>query len=138
MIVVCTGSRKWRDEAIIKNTLMRLLTQSDEQITIVVGFDPVKKTPKGVDKIVYKWGNALGFKVITEPADWENGRVIDIGYRHVNLAGFDRNELMLDKYKPNLVLAFRAQGVSNGTDHCVKEAHRRNISVEVVYEKGES
>jgi hypothetical protein len=134
MIIVITGSRIWTNEAQIKDRLQRL-QQEHENLTIVVGYDPIADRPQGVDKMVYKWCDVLGISVIPEPADWKNGRIIRAGNRNVNLAGFDRNELMLDKHKPGKVVAFRAKGKSNGTDHCIKEARRRNIEVEVNHEQ---
>ena len=134
MIIVVTGSRTWTNESLIKSRLeyWELHARNKEDtLTVIVGYDPVKQTPIGVDKMVYKWCKALGINVIPEPADWKNGRINYFGSRAVNMAGFDRNELMLDKHNPDLVVAFRAEGKSNGTDHCVKEARKRNIPVEL-------
>ena len=129
MIVVATGSRTWTDEAAIKLQLQVLYTECglhDEKLTVVVGYNEEKDTPRGVDRMVYKWCKALGIDVIPEPADWSKGKG----------AGFMRNALMLDKYKPDKVIAFRAEGKSNGTDHCIKEAKKRGIEVEVHHERG--
>lgn len=131
MIVVTTGSRTWTDESLIKDVLQSLQREHKLKLTVVVGYDPRKQLPTGADRMVYKWCRHLGIKVIPEPADWDNGRIIKLGYRNVNLAGFDRNELMLDSHKPDKVVAFRAKGKSNGTDHCIAEAKKRNIKVEI-------
>jgi hypothetical protein len=130
MIIVTTGSRHWTDEALIKKELERQIELSkqmrgSEKLTVIVGYDPVKKTPRGVDRMVYKWCEVLGIDVIPEPADWSKGRG----------AGFARNILMLEKYSPDAVVAFRAGGKSNGTDHCIKEARKRHIPVRVVHER---
>lgn len=128
MIVVCTGSRTWTDESQIKEKLLELQGEFDS-LTVVVGYDPHKKTPKGVDRMVYKWCKALGIHVVCEPADW-NGK----GYFNRG-AGMERNILMLEKYEPNLVVAFRAKGKSNGTDHCITQARKRHIPVQLNHER---
>lgn len=133
-IVVTTGSRTWTDEAKIKSVLQDL-QQEHDKLTIIVGYNSRTKKPTGADKMVYKWCDVLNIKCIPEPADWKNGRVNYFGNRPVNMAGFDRNELMLDKHEPDLVVAFRARGISNGTDHCIIEARRRDIPVERHYER---
>lgn len=136
MIIVTTGSRTWTNESLIKAKMQEFQKEFGSELTIVVGYDKFKKKPIGADKIVYKWCDALGIHVICEPADWENGRVIKLpNGRVIPMAGMDRNELMLDKYQPNLVVAFRAEGKSNGTDHCVKEARRRHIPVQLNHEQ---
>ena len=132
MIVVTTGSRHWTDEPKIKKTLIALEVEAgmkDEKLTVVVGYDPRKKTPKGVDRMVYKWCNNLGIDVIPEPADWHNKGLFDRG------AGMARNIRMLEDHKPDKVVAFRAAGKSNGTDHCIKQARKRDIEVEVHHEQ---
>lgn len=136
MKIVTTGSRTWTDESKIKKVLQDWDRKYGSELTVVVGYDPIKKTPSGVDRMVYKWCKHLCIRIITEPADWKNGRIVRVGNRNVNLAGFDRNELMLDKHSPDKLVAFRSDGKSNGTDHCIKEARRRNIEVEVHREKG--
>lgn len=128
MIVVTTGSRTWTDESKIKARLMEL-REIDDALTIVVGYDPVKNTPKGVDRMVYKWCKALGINVIAEPAEWTVNGKFDRG------AGFKRNIKMLEDHQPGRVEAFRAAGKSNGTDNCIKEARKRDIEVIVHNER---
>jgi hypothetical protein len=137
MIVVTTGSRTWTNESAVKEQLQDLqkfASKKGDGLSVVVGYNPKTQKPGGADKMVYKWCEVLGIHCVTEPADWNNGRIMRFGNRHVNMAGFDRNELMLDKYEPDLVLAFRASGKSNGTDHCMKEARKRHIPVRQIDE----
>lgn len=120
--IVVTGSRHWTN----KEQLYEKLTSAvGEDIIIVVGYNPLKRTPKGVDQITYHWCQANRVRVIPEPADWSKGL-------H---AGFTRNEFMIDHYKPIKVLAFRAEGKSNGTDHCVRHALRKEVPIEVTHER---
>lgn len=133
MVIVVTGSRTWTNEAQIKERMEELEAEASakgEKLTIVHG-----DSPRGADRMCGKWADIVGAKVIPEPADWDNGRIVNTGYRHVNLAGLDRNELMLDKYNPDRVEAFRSDGKSSGTDHCIKEARKRNIEVIVNHER---
>lgn len=133
MIIVVTGSRTWTNESQIKDRVAELEAESkvkEEKLTIVHG-----DCPSGADRMCAKWAENFGAKVIAEPADWKNGRIVNIGNRNVNLAGLDRNQLMLDKYEPDRVEAFRAAGVSKGTDHCVKQARKRDIEVVVHHER---
>lgn len=125
MIVVTTGSRTWTDESTLKAELQNMYAEFHGELSVVVGYDPWKKTPVGADRMVWKWCNALGIHVTPEPADWSKG----------GGAGFQRNILMLEKYGPDLVIAFRAAGKSNGTDHCVKEARKRHIPVRMIHER---
>lgn len=133
MIVVVTGSRTWTDESLIKRRMLDLSVEAEmkaEKLIVIHG-----DAPKGADRMCAKWASHYGAKVIAEPADWDNGRIINTGTRHVNLAGLDRNELMLDKYEPDRVEAFRSKGKSSGTDHCCKEARKRDIEVRVNHEQ---
>ena len=68
-------------------------------------------------------------------ADWEDidalGAVIRTrrdGKRYNALAGFWRNEQMLDLARPKLLLSFPG---GNGTKHCTSQAIKRGI--EVIY-----
>jgi hypothetical protein len=125
MIVVVTGSRTWTDESKIKHVMLDLTVEAEmkgEKLTLIHG-----NAPKGADRMCAKWAENFGAKVIPEPADWNKDGHFNKG------AGFERNILMLEKYKPDFLVAFRAQGKSNGTDHCCKEARKRGIDVRTYY-----
>lgn len=116
-VIVTTGSRHWTDKEIIRATLL-----AHDPDLVVVGYNPDKRTPKGADELVYKVCNEENIKFVCEPADWSKG----LG------AGFARNKFMIDHYKPFLVVAFRAKGKSNGTDHCIQYARSKDIEVDLI------
>lgn len=127
MIVVVTGSRTWTNESQIKQRMEELEAEAaskGEKLTIVHG-----DAARGADRMCGKWADHVGAKVISEPAEWV------INGRKNWEAGKDRNIYMLEEYNPDRVEAFRAKGKSNGTDHCVEQAHIRGIEVRVNYEQ---
>jgi hypothetical protein len=126
MIIVVTGSRHWTNESQIKERMEELHTEAvakGERLTIIHG------GARGVDRMCAKWADIVGAKVIPEPAEWKPNGVFDWE------AGKRRNIYMLEEYKPDRVEAFRAPGKSNGTDHCVEQAHIRGIEVEINHER---
>jgi hypothetical protein len=116
--VIVTGSRHWRDREKISKRLEKLPPET----TIVVGYDPEKKKPKGVDEIVYEEGVRLGFTVEPHPARWE-----EFG----KPAGFIRNKEMAD-VGGKLCIAFW-DGLSTGTFDMMGQAVKRGIPVEVIH-----
>src|SRR5258708_6199502 len=84
--------------------------------TIVVGYDPVKHTPRGADRIAYDHAVGMGFTVEPHPANWDTlGRG----------AGFARNLEML-RSSIDQVYAFW-DGKSHGTKHTIDWARRLGI-----------
>jgi hypothetical protein len=77
---------------------------------------------RGADTIADDVARELGFERLIVPANWE---------RYGRSAGPRRNTRMLDLH-PVQVIAFRLFGSSPGTDHCVREARRRDIPTRVV------
>lgn len=114
MIVVVTGSRGWRHYGIV----LRALIQLPRDTLVVHG------GAEGADHLADSAARLLGMPVKTYPVaegDWQaKGRS----------AGPERNRRMLDTEKPDLLLAFW-DGVSKGTDNCIKEAKRRGIETAV-------
>ena len=108
--VVFTGSRSWTDDRAVAARVAKL----DPATEVVVG------DARGADASVRYWALRLGHRVRIMRADWD---------QHGRSAGPIRNRAMLD-LNPALVVAFRAQGRSRGTDDCVEEARRRGIEVE--------
>jgi hypothetical protein len=90
-------------------------------VTIVVGYDPKKRTPRGADRIVYQEAPKLGFTVETHPADWD---------RYGRGAGAVRNHQMA-KAGGQRCIAFW-DGTSPGTKDMITRAQLFNIPVEVV------
>lgn len=68
----------------------------------------------------YSWYN--GYKVERYPADWE---------KHGKAAGPVRNREMLERGKPDLVIAFLAPG-SRGTANMVRQAKEAGVPVKII------
>ncbi len=111
MKVIICGDRYWTDYDAIEKYIRTLPPRS----TIIHG------DCKGADKIAAHLGEGYGHEVIPEPAKWD-----DYG----NAAGPIRNKLMLDKYNPDLVVAFhRDISKSKGTKDMVNRAKKRGVEV---------
>lgn len=129
MRVIVSGSRTWQDRSRIATRLAELdlpLLKGADPPTIVVGYDPEKKRPKGVDEIAYQEAQKLGLLVEPHPAHWE-----DEGKG----AGFARNKRMA-KTGAALCVAFW-DGRSHGTLDMIVQAVTHHIPVDVVM-KGEN
>lgn len=110
-VVVC-GSRNWTDQAAIKQRLSDLPPLSE----VITG------GARGADSLADRAADNCGHFRIIFPANW-------IGQGKA--AGPLRNLRMLDM-QPDLVIAFRSEGESKGTDHMIGECRRRGVPVEVV------
>lgn len=75
---------------------------------------------EGADALIDSLARARGFDVKPYPASW-----LLFGKR----AGPFRNQQMLDNEHPDVVIAFRAPGISNGTDDMISKAEQRKIEV---------
>jgi hypothetical protein len=111
--VVVTGSRHWTDEETIRRALANL--PRSEGVHLGHG------NARGADRIA---AHALGFRVTAYPVEKRDGPWPGAGPR--------RNSRMLTEHSPHVVIAFRAEGKSRGTDGCVKDARRRGLSVRVI------
>jgi len=113
MRVLICGDRYWTNAQAVCDRV----TQLPEGTVVVHG------ASRGADTLAGKAATARGLTVEEFPADWEKlGRA----------AGPVRNDKMLDT-QPDLVIAFHAHlDRSKGTKHCVEEARRRGIEVEVI------
>ena len=116
-VIVC-GSRGWHDRGRITDRLAPL----PDDTVIVVGYNPAKDTPKGVDRIAYQEAQKLGLLVEPHPADWDGPD----GKR----AGFVRNEEMA-RLGADLCIAFW-DGRSSGTADMMRRAEQHGIAVEVI------
>jgi hypothetical protein len=122
--VVFTGSRRWRDRGTIEARVIRL----HRELVLVHG-----SCPSGADAIVDHYARRHGWTdaepglprpgtIERYPAHWETfGRG----------AGFRRNDVMLSLPDVVLVIAFRWEGASPGTDHMIAGAERRGLPLEV-------
>ena len=72
---------------------------------------------QGADRLAGRWAQERGVTCRPYPADWN---------RYRKSAGFRRNEAMLDKEHPDLVVAFPG---GNGTAHMIRTARQRGYPV---------
>jgi len=111
-VIVC-GSRAWADPAAVGQRLDR-----ERRPFVLIHGD----CRRGADAMADRWARAAGVTVEAHPADWR---------RLGTAAGPARNRAMLAA-GADLVIAFRAAGRSNGTDHMVRIAGTLGVPVEVV------
>lgn len=110
MKIIVTGDREWTSHEIIEEALL-----SHTPCTIIVG------GARGADKIAEELCERHGIDCEVYPANWEEyGRA----------AGPIRNQEMLDKELPELVLAFHNEIFkSKGTKDMCRRALRKGIPV---------
>jgi len=97
----------------------RLYTPADPEFVIIHG------DAQGADRLAAAWGqwHLGGEHVKPFPAKWD---------KHLNRAGYIRNQQMLDEGKPDLVVAFRCDGESKGTDMMIDLARKAGVPTYVV------
>lgn len=71
---------------------------------------------RGADQLAGEWAHSHELRVIVFPADWKT---------YPKIAGFIRNQQMLDEGRPNLTIAFEG---GNGT----KDMIRRSLAAGVL------
>lgn len=111
-VLVC-GSRGWKDAAMIERELLRA-----SPALVIHG------NCRGADRIADEIAKRHGIPRQQWPANWSLGR-------H---AGLMRNDDMLRRGKPDVVLAFRAAGKSNGTDDMISRSSAFGVPVKVFHE----
>ena len=104
-ILVCGG----RDYANVQHVFETL----DEVNPSVV----LHGAARSADRLAGRWAMERGVSCRPYPADWN---------RYGKSAGFRRNEEMLDKEHPDLVIAFPG---GNGTAHMIRTARQRGYQV---------
>ncbi len=77
---------------------------------------------RGADQMAGQWADKTSTPCDAYPADWD---------KHGKSAGPVRNQQMLDS-GIDLVVAFRCEGVSSGTDHMVAIATKAGVPTYVV------
>lgn len=117
MRVIFSGSRRWTDPKPITTVLDQLPV---EGTLVVVGYDPEKRRPTGVDQIVFEEAVKRGFDVECHPADWD---------RYGRGAGHIRNRQMAEGGAERLYAFW--DGSSPGTHHMIGVAKMADIPVEV-------
>lgn len=111
-VLVC-GGRDYSDADKMRRVLddMHAVTPFD---VLIYGM------ARGADDMAKMWATARGIKRLGFPADWE---------KHGRAAGPIRNQEMLDKGKPDLVIAFPG---GRGTLSMIRRAQEANVSVCVI------
>jgi hypothetical protein len=117
-VLIC-GDRYWNHVGMIKHYLQSLtLNTYPKQITIIEG------GCRGADEIAGCLAKDLGMNVIEEKADW---------FKYGKAAGPIRNQLMLDKHKPELVVAFHNDvDNSKGTKDMLERAKNAGVKTLVI------
>ena len=120
MRIVVTGSRDYPNEERVRQELTDLF--EDYYVA-----DIAQGGAAGADEFARTWandqvsGSIYQTTCVTYEADWEV---------YGKAAGPRRNELMIDTFKPELVLAFW-DGKSKGTLHCLSYAVSKGIDVRI-------
>lgn len=114
-ILVC-GHREFDDWDLLCETLNVWLDRSLDELTIIEG------EAKGADFLARVWAKHFGIKYEAYPADWKT-----YGKR----AGPIRNAQMLKEGKPDLVIAFLAEG-SIGTKDMINQSEKVGVPVKVI------
>lgn len=118
-ILVC-GDRNWTNYSAIRNTLKRFC---DGKKNVVV----IDGACRGADNLGHKAAKALGFKWQRFPADWT---------LHGKAAGPIRNREMVEKGKPELVLAFHNNiDQSRGTRDMLYAAKEAGVTTKLFRER---
>lgn len=121
MRVLICGSRGWHDPFAMEAVLAGLDVLAEgagEKVVIIHG-----GARKGADKIAHQLAGSWRMERVSVEADWG---------RYGKVAGFKRNQQMLDEYHPDVVFAFRADGKSNGTDDMIARARAAGLPTYVI------
>lgn len=110
-VLVC-GGRNFTDRALLEQALDEWLKVISK---LIVGYDPVRKYPKGTDEMAYNWAIKRCIPYQCYPADWG---------KHGRSAGPIRNTQMRIEGKPDLVMAFEG---GKGTKNMVEQAIEAKI-----------
>lgn len=117
--ICCIGSRDWNDKAKIREVIETYMEKYPTLNTVISGGGP------GADTLSIQVAKELGLNTITFNAQWQY---------YGRMAGPLRNRKMLDEGKPDVVIAFRKDINSRGTNGCMKEARERGIPTDLYTE----
>jgi YspA, cpYpsA-related SLOG family len=114
-VLVC-GPRDWTDETYVWDILDCFVLS---KITLLIS-----GCADGIDAISCEWANERGIAVLPFPARWR---------KHKNGAGPIRNHTMLEKGKPDLVIAFRYSGqeLTTGTANMIQQTKKSGVKYRV-------
>jgi hypothetical protein len=119
MRVLVTGGRKYSDYGAVKRELDALARMAGVlRVVLVV----IEGGAKGADALAARWceDNPSNVRHVQEKADWKT---------HGKRAGPIRNQAMLDKHQPSLVLAFPG---GRGTADMVARARKAGIRIKEI------
>jgi hypothetical protein len=116
--LLVTGSRGWPTWDGVLPRVLRAVYDYAPLLTLVVGYDPVRKLPAGVDRMAFTLWRELGGTVEPHPADWQ---------RVGKGAGRMRNVEMVRSWT-DMCLAF-ILNESPGASHCAEAADKAGIPV---------
>lgn len=108
-VLVC-GGRDFDDDVAV-DLALREIAASHGQFIVIQGGAP------GADKLARKWCQKHRISFVTVEAEWR---------KHGRAAGPIRNQIMVDEYKPHLVVAFPG---GRGTEDMVRRATAAGIPV---------
>lgn len=124
-VLICGGRKysRWRFAFAALDQLVRD-GKISTPITVIHG------AARGADAIAAAWAEKHAYSIDAYPADWNNidrpGAVIrkrSDGSKYDVLAGFVRNQLIIDVGKPDLVVAFPGNtGTADMMDRATKAA----------------
>lgn len=105
------GGRDFQNDAMFDGAMSQILELRGCPSRIIHG------DARGADQIAGEWGRRMAIGVVAIPADWSG---------HGMKAGPLRNQLMLDTYKPAVVIAFPG---GQGTADMVRRSRRTGADV---------
>jgi len=108
LTVVVTGGRDYADREVVFKTLDKL--HAAHHVTLLV-----EGGASGADALASAWARERKVPTKRVKADWD---------RHGNAAGPIRNKQMLERFKPDVVVAFEGGA---GTADCVEQSVTRGI-----------
>lgn len=122
--VLLTGGRDFDDLGLLQ---LRLIEYRNliPTMRLVIGYDPNREYPKGLDKMAYETAVVWGVEHLLFPYHYHLGKA----------GGGSRNQQMLDEGKPVIVLAFPTPN-SKGTWDMVRRAKLAGVPVEIFHSEG--
>lgn len=128
MRVAFTGSRHWKDREAVRAALIELSNMYDDLEVCHGDAGHGDEKRGGVDAMVRNLAEELGISQTPFPVN----SALDGNHRGAPL---NRNKRMLEAFNPDMLVAFRADGKSNGTDNTIGHAENMMIKVVVFKEK---
>ena len=137
MRILVTGDRKWSGLSV----MAEVLSEYPKGTTLIHGY------ASGADTMADVIGQELGFEIIRCPAHWSHNCKLwvevygecppDCKEMFGRPAGVIRNQFMLEKHNPELILAFHNDiDNSRGTKDMVRRAQKRGIPFKLYDESG--